>query len=183
MSESIHEKLERVRKPRVHIKYEVETEGAKVVIDLPFIVGVMGDFSGNNPTKQIKSLAEREFIQIDRDNFNAVMEKMTPGLKFKVENTLAGNNKEMDVELTFKSMEDFEPANIVKQIDSLKKLKETRDKLSELMTKADVSVALEGILEKVLEKTEEGSKLIQLAGELGIDTDQGQDKPEEENKP
>lgn len=183
MSESIHEKLKRVRKPRVHITYEVETEGAMVLKELPFIVGVMGDFSGNNPTQELKPLAERKFIQIDRDNFNAVMEKMTPGLKFRVENTLAGNNTEMAVELAFKSMDDFEPANIVKQIDSLKKLKETRDKLSELMTKADVSVALEGILEKVLEKTEEGSKLKQLAGELGIDTAQGQDQPQEENKP
>ena len=78
MSASIHDKLKRVRKPRVHITYEVETEGAVIVRELPFVVGVMGDFSGD-PTEPLKPLTDRKFIQIDRDNFNDVMARMTPG--------------------------------------------------------------------------------------------------------
>ena len=78
MAESIHEKLKRVRKPRVHITYEVETEGAEILSELPFVVGIMGDFSGD-PTQPLRPLNERKFIQIDRDNFNDVMARMTPG--------------------------------------------------------------------------------------------------------
>ena len=78
MSASIHDKLKRVRKPRVHITYEVETEGAEVLRELPFVVGILGDFSGD-PTQPLRPLAERKFIQIDRDNFNEVMARMTPG--------------------------------------------------------------------------------------------------------
>ena len=108
MSASIHEKLSRVRKPRVHITYEVETEGAKVERELPFVVGVMGDFSGN-PTKPLKPLKDRKFVQIDRDNFNDVMARIDPGLNFKVDNTLNGDGSELAVELKFNSMDDFEP--------------------------------------------------------------------------
>src|ERR671933_293714 len=114
MSSSIHEKLDRVRKPRVHIKYEVETEGAMVEKELPFVVGVLGDFSGN-PTQPLKPLKDRKFIQIDRDNFNEVMARMTPGLNIKVENTLKGDGSEMAVNLKFGSMEDFEPGRVVDQ--------------------------------------------------------------------
>ena len=87
MSASIHDKLNRVRKPRVHITYQVETEGAEVLRELPFIVGIMGDFSGD-PTQALRPLADRKFIQIDRDNFNDIMARMTPGLNLKVGNTL-----------------------------------------------------------------------------------------------
>ena len=88
MSSSIHDKLNRVRKPRVHITYDVETEGAEIQRELPFEVGVMGDFSGD-PTTPLKPIADRKFVQIDRDNFNDVMASMTPGLKLKVDNKLA----------------------------------------------------------------------------------------------
>ena len=88
MAESQQQKLNRVRKPRVHITYEVETEGATVVEELPFVVGVIADLSGE-PTVPLKSLRERKFIQIDRDNFNEIMAKMTPGLNLRVENTLS----------------------------------------------------------------------------------------------
>src|SRR6266568_5744513 len=94
MAESIHEKLKRVRKPRVHITYEVETEGAEILRELPFVVGVMGDFSGD-PTAPLRPLTDRKFIQIDRDNFNEVMASMTPGLKLKVDNTLANDGQQM----------------------------------------------------------------------------------------
>src|SRR5713101_182979 len=124
-SSSIHDKLDRVRKPRVHITYEVETEGAVVQKELPFVVGVLGDFSGN-PTAPLKPLKDRKFIQIDRDNFNDVMARMTPGLNLKVENTLKGDGSEMPVQLKFGSIEDFEPGRIVNQVEPLRKLLETR---------------------------------------------------------
>ena len=166
-SESVHDKLKRVRKPRVHITYEVETEGAMVVKELPFVVGVMGDFSGN-PTEPLKPLKDRKFIQIDRDNLNDVMKRMTPAINFRVENTLKGDGSEMAVQLDFNSMDDFEPANVAKKIEPLRKLLETRDKLRDLLTKVDRSDDLESVLENVLKNTDE---LNQLSSELGIDRD------------
>jgi type VI secretion system protein ImpB len=164
MGSSIHDKLERVRKPRVHITYQVETEGAAVEKELPFVMGVLGDFSGN-PTQPLKPLKDRKFIQIDRDNFNDVMARMTPGLNLKVENTLKGDGSEMAVQLKFNSIEDFEPGRIVDQVDPLKKLLDTRDKLRDLLTKVDRSEDLESILEKVLKNTDELKK---LSSELGV---------------
>ena len=176
--ESIHEKLKRVRKPRVHITYDVETEGAVVVKELPFVVGVMGDFSGN-PTQPLKPLRDRKFIQIDRDNFNDVMARMTPGLNLKVDNTLKGDGSQMAVDLKFKSMEDFEPARIVEQVEPLRKLMETRNKLRDLMTKVDRSEDLEEVLERVLQNTEE---LGRMSGELGIKGSMDQDGSGEKDK-
>jgi len=164
VSSSIHDKLERVRKPRVHITYQVETEGAVVEKELPFVMGVLGDFSGN-PTTPLKPLKDRKFIQIDRDNFNDVMARMTPGLNLKVENTLANDGSQMAVNLKFNAMDDFEPGKIVNQVEPLKKLLETRDKLRDLLTKVDRSEDLENVLEKVLQNSEQLKK---LSGELGV---------------
>jgi type VI secretion system protein ImpB len=158
MQASIHDKLERVRKPRVHITYQVETEGAAVEKELPFVAGVLGDFSGN-PTEPLKPLKDRKFIQIDRDNFNDVMARMTPGLNLKVENTLKNDGSEMAVQLKFGAIDDFEPGKIVKQVDPLRKLLETRDKLRDLLTKVDRSEDLENVLERVLQNTEQLKKL------------------------
>jgi type VI secretion system protein ImpB len=171
MSASIHDKLNRVRKPRVHITYEVETEGAEVLRELPFVVGVLGDFSGD-PTQPLRPLSERKFIQIDRDNFNDVMARMTPGLNLKVDNTLAGDNSEMSVNLAFRALEDFEPARVAEQVPALKALIETRAKLRDLMSKADRSEDLENLLEQVVRN--QGNELKNLAGQLGLD------KPDEE---
>ncbi len=163
--ESVHDKLDRVRKPRVHITYQVETEGAVVEKELPFVVGVLGDFSGQ-PTDPLKPLKDRKFTQIDRDNFNEVMARMTPGLNMKVENTLAGDGTEMAVQLKFGSMDDFDPAKVAGQIEPLKKLMETRDKLRDLLTKVDRSEDLEGLLDQVLQNTEQLKKLqSELGGE------------------
>lgn len=170
---SIHDKLKRVRKPRVHITYEVETGGAQVERELPFVVGVMGDFSGN-PEQPLRPLKDRKFIQIDRDNFDEVMAKVAPELNIKVDNTLAGDGSQMSVQLKFNKMEDFEPARIAEQVEPLKKLLETRAKLNDLMTKVDRSEDLEGILERVLQNSEDLKK---LQSELGIE-DAGADKPE-----
>ena len=163
-SASIHDKLSRVRKPRVHITYKVETEGAAVEKELPFVVGVLGDFSGN-PTEPLKPLKDRKFIQIDRDNFNDVMARMTPGLNLRVKNTLKDDGSEIGVQLKFRSMADFAPENVAQQVDPLKKLIETRDKLRDLLTKIDRSEDLEGLLEKVLSNTDELKKLKDQLGE------------------
>lgn len=164
-SESQQQKLSRVRKPRVHITYEVELNGAQLVKELPFVVGVVGDFSGD-PTESLKPLKERKFIQIDRDNFNDVLKRMTPGLDMRVENTLADDGSEMSVNLKFEKIEDFEPANVISQVDPLKKLMATRDKLRDLATKIDRSDDLENVLEQVLSNTDQLKK---LSGELGVD--------------
>jgi type VI secretion system protein ImpB len=166
MAESIHKKLERVRKPRVHITYEVETEGAMVERELPFVVGVMGDFSGD-PTEPLKPLKDRKFIQIDRDNFNDVMARLTPGLNLKVENTLQDDGSQMAVELKFRSLEDFEPGAVVNQVPALKKLMETRNQLRDLMTKVDRSDQLEKVLERVLQSTDDLKK---MGSDLGVES-------------
>jgi type VI secretion system protein ImpB len=163
-SASIHDKLTRVRKPRVHITYEVETEGSKVLKELPFVMGVVGDFSGK-PTEPLKPLKDRKFILIDRDNFDEVMAKMTPGLEFRVVNTLKGDGSEMSVKLQFNSLQDFDPGRVVQQVEPLKRLLETRDKLRDLLTKVDRSDELENLLERILKSDEEIKK---LSAELGL---------------
>ncbi len=161
---SIHKKLDRVRKPRVHITYEVETGGAAIKRELPFVVGVLGDFSGN-PSTPLKKLRDRKFVQIDRDNFDEILSKMEPELQMKVENTIKGDGSEMAVNLKFNSMDDFEPAKVANQIEPLRKLLETREKLSDLLSKVDRSEELESILENVLTNTEDLKK---LQNELGL---------------
>lgn len=155
---SVHEKLERVRKPRVHIKYEVETEGAMVVKELPFVVGVLGDFSGD-PTQPLKPFGERKFVQIDRDNFDDVMRRMTPGLNIKVDNTIEGDGTQIPVSLKFESLQDFEPGSVVNQVPALKALLDARNELRDLMSKADRSEELERLLEDILQNKGDLSKL------------------------
>ncbi|MEL4073148.1 type VI secretion system contractile sheath small subunit [Ochrobactrum sp. GPK 3] len=155
---NVHQKLERVRKPRVHIKYEVETEGGAVVKELPFVVGVLGDFSGT-PTEPLKPLSERRFVQIDRDNFDDVMRRMSPGLDFRVNNTITNDDTELSVSLKFESMKDFEPSAIVEQVPALKALLYARNELRDLLSKADRSEELEDLLENLLQNKSELSKL------------------------
>ena len=161
---SVHDKLNRVRKPRVHITYDVETEGAAIERELPFIVGVMGDFAGD-PSEPLKPLAERKFTQIDRDNFNDVMARIAPGLNMKVETTLAGDGSEMGVNLKFRHMDDFEPAKVAEQVPALKALMDTRAKLRDLMSKVDNSDKLEELLDEVLQ---DEAKLKALSDQLGL---------------
>lgn len=165
MAESIHDKLKRVRKPRVHITYDLETNGTKEEKEIPFVMGVMGDYSGDNVDNK-KSLKDRKFAGIDSENFNDLMSKINPTLNMKVENTLENDGSDMSVNLSFNSMEDFEPHRIVEQVEPLKKLLETRNKLRDLLTKADRSEDLEKILEEVLSNT---TALNSLSGELGLD--------------
>jgi type VI secretion system protein ImpB len=169
MSGSVHDKLNRVRKPRVHITYDVETEGAEVMRELPFVVGVLGDFSGD-PTQPLRPLAERKFIQVDRDNFDDVMARMTPGLNLKVDNKLADDGTQMTVNLSFNAMEDFKPARVAAQVPALKALLETRDKLRDLLSKADRSTQLEDLLEQILKSQDD---LHALSAQLGLGAKEG----------
>jgi type VI secretion system protein ImpB len=166
---SVQQKLARVRKPRVHITYDVETEGAAIVRELPFVVGVMGDYAGD-PTEPMKPLAERKFTQIDRDNFNDVMGRIAPGLNIKVDNTLAGDGSQMAVNLKFKSMDDFDPVKVAEQVPALKAMLETRSRRRDLVSKADLSEELEGLLEQVLQ---DKGKLDELSAQLGIKKEEG----------
>jgi type VI secretion system protein ImpB len=161
----IHDKLEKVRRPRVHIKFDVETLDAYPDDALPFVVGVMGDFSGDSKSK-LPRLADRNFIQIDRDNFDEVLRRQKPELNLKVANTLADDGSEMGVQLKFESMKDFEPAQVAEQVPALKKLLDTRSKLQELITKVDLSDDLEKLLSKVLQSSDDQK---QVASDLGTD--------------
>ncbi len=172
MSDSINDKLKRVRKPRVHITYDVETNGAEQRKELPFVVGTLGDFSGDN-TEGKKSLKERKFVNIDRDNFDQVMGKINPKLNMKVENTLTDDDSEMSVELDFNAIEDFEPQNLVNQIEPLKQLLAARGKLRDLMSKADRSEELEGVLEEILQNAD---KVASISEELGLNKKAGEDE-------
>ena len=164
MSESIHNKLKRVRKPRVHITYDVETNGAEVKKELPFVAGVMGDYSGDNAENR-KALKERKFVQIDRDNFNEVMAKVNPKLNLTVENTLAGDGNTMAVDLDFRKMDDFTPEAIVEQVEPLKQLLDARNKLRDLLSKADRSEELETVLEQILKNTD---NITEISQQLGV---------------
>ncbi len=165
-SESTQKKLSRVRKPRVHIEYEVETGGAMEKKELPFIAGVMGDFSGD-PTEKLESVKKREFANIDKENFDEVMGSMKAGLDLRVNNTVADDGSEMAVNLAFNKMDDFSPAAVAKQVPQLAELLEARDRLSDLLVKIDGSTDLEEILEDAIRSTD---KLAQLSGELGVES-------------
>jgi type VI secretion system protein ImpB len=165
ISQSIHAKLSRVRKPRVHITYDVETEGAQIQKELPFVVGVIGDFSGK-PTVPLPPLKDRKFVQIDRDNFNEVLERMRPSLSFKTPNLLKADGSELPVELKFESMEDFEPGRVARSIGDIAALLDIRNKLKELLTKADRSSELENLLEQIVQNEN-------MRKELAADIEQG----------
>jgi type VI secretion system protein ImpB len=149
--ESIHDKLSRVRKPHVHISYKVETGDAQEVKELPFVLGVMGDYAGDT---KLKPLSQREFVEIDRDNINEVMKRISPTLNFRVENTLAGDGSEMAVALKFQSMKDFEPGQLVNQIPALQKLLEVRNKLRDLASTVERIDGAEEMLAEILKDAE-----------------------------
>jgi len=164
---SVYNKIKKVRKPRVQISYEVEDGEKSIKKELPFVVGVLGDFSGN-PSKPLKSFKQRKFIQINGENFSDVMSKMTPELNFKVKNTLKNDDSELAINLQFNSMEDFQPDNVAVQVEPLKKLLDIRTKLKDLLGKADCSEALESELEQILQNSEQ---LENLSKDLGINLD------------
>jgi len=166
MAESYHDRLGRVRPPRVQIKYEVYVGDAVLEKELPFVVGVLGDFSGK-PTKPLKDLDKRDFVYIDRDNFDDVMASMNPALNFMVPNVLTEQGGDLNVSLEFKEMKDFDPARVAEQIGPLKKLLESRNRLRDLMTQVGRPNDLGSVLEQILKNPQ---MLEKLKDELGKET-------------
>jgi type VI secretion system protein ImpB len=167
--ESIQKKLDRVRPPRVQIKYEVEIGDALELKELPFVVGVLGDYSGK-PDEALPPVKDRRFVNIDRDNFNDVLRQMKPRLAFRVDDKITGNtDNKLNVELRFNSIDDFSPESVVKQVDPLRKLAETRHELEMLKAKMDGNDKLVSLLEKVLENADLQK---QVGKELNIDESQ-----------
>ncbi|HXE15126.1 MAG TPA: type VI secretion system contractile sheath small subunit [Bryobacteraceae bacterium] len=158
--ESTQHKLDRVRSPRVHITYDVEVGGAIELKELPFVVGVLGDYTGQ-PTEPLPKLKDRKFVEIDCDNFDAVLEGMKPHLSFAVENKLSeeANAPDLKVDLNFKSMEDFEPQNIARQIKPLNELLELRTRLADLRGRLQGNDKLEELLLDAVVNTEKLAKL------------------------
>jgi type VI secretion system protein ImpB len=147
--ESLQHKVGKVRPPRVQITYDVEVGGALELKELPFVVGVMGDFSGK-PEEPLAALKQRKFVEIDPDNFNQVMAGMKPRLAFTTENKMQDDGSKMGVDLKFNNIEDFEPDNVVQQVEPLRKLVEARQKLSDLRSKMDGNEKLENMLEDII---------------------------------
>ncbi len=159
MAESRQQWLARNRKPRVHITMDVETEDGIKKVELPFVIGVMGDFSGDRPSDELRPLKDRNFIRIDKDNFDEVMRRIEPRLAFKVENTLDGGDTQLSVELTFESLDDFEPANVARRIEPLRRLLDKRNQLQDLASQVDRSDRLESMLEQILQDKDTLKKL------------------------
>jgi type VI secretion system protein ImpB len=165
MAESIQHKLDRVRRPRVQITYDVETNGAMQKVELPFVVGVLADLSGK-PKEPLRPLKDRKVVAIDRDNFNDVLAKQTPRVAIKVDNKLTNDDTKLAVELNFKHLDDFEPARVAEQIGPLRDLLEMRQKLTQLLSKMEGNDKLEALLNEVLTNSDKAKA---LAKELGVE--------------
>ncbi len=140
--------MARNRAPRGQIEYDVETYGAEKKVQLPFVVGVMADLSGK-PEDPLPPVADRSFLEIDVDNFDARMKAMKPRVAFMVPNTLTGEGN-VAVDITFESMDDFSPAAVARKVDALNKLLEARTQLSNLLTYMDGKSGAEDLITKVL---------------------------------
>ncbi|MEN3810954.1 type VI secretion system contractile sheath small subunit [Chromobacterium piscinae] len=154
--ESTQKKLSRVRPPRVQITYDVEIGDAIETKELPFVLGVLGDYSGHSK-EPLPKMKERKFVQVDRDNFDEVLKGMAPRLAMKVDNALKDDGTQLGVELNFENLSDFEPQNVVRQIDPLNQLLEARTRLADLRNK----LAGNDKLDEVVRDTE---KLRQIGG-------------------
>lgn len=163
--ESLQHKIDRVRPPRVQITYDVEVGGAIELKELPFVLGVMGDFVGN-PEEPQAPLKQRKFVEIDPDNFNQVLSGMAPRVTMTVENKLQAEGGKLGVDLKFNSIEDFEPDNIVQQIEPLRKLVEARQNLSDLRSKMDGNDKLETLLNDIVSNSD---KQKELSDSLGLE--------------
>ncbi len=161
--DSVQQRLGRVRPPRVQLTYDVEVGDATEQKEIPFVVGVMGDFAGQpDPDRPLPKLKDRKFVSIDMDNFDEVMEGIAPRASYRVKNKLSAEGGEFGVNLEFKSIEDFRPESVVQQVEPLRKLLEARTKLSDLRNKLAGNEKLEDALSEVLSSTE---KLKQLSAE------------------
>jgi type VI secretion system protein ImpB len=177
MAESVFEKKKRIRPPRVNISYEVELGGAQVMKELPFVVGVLSDLSGN-PAESLGKLKDRKFVEIDRDNFDDVLKSMKPRLAMRVDNTLKGDGSELSVELNFNKLSDFEPEAVVNQVEPLKKLLEVRGKLKDLQSRTEGNDRLEEMLDTVMDNEAVRGKLKDATGAEAPSADDAGDATE-----
>lgn len=157
-------KLDRVRPPRVHITYDVEVGDAIESKELPFVAGVLGDFSGK-PDEPLPAIKNRQFVDVNPDNFDSVMKGMKPRLAYGVDNKLTNDGSKMNVELRFNSLEDFEPEQVAKQVDPLKKLLEVRRQLTGLLAKTEGNDRLTEKLQEIINSTD---LLDQVGKEAGV---------------
>jgi type VI secretion system protein ImpB len=160
MAESLQHKLDRVRSPRVHITYDVETGGAIEKKELPFVMGVFGDFTGM-PEEPLPKLKDRKFVEINPDNFDSVLAAMKPHLSFSVENKISEDPDagQLKVDLKFRSMDDFEPTQVARQIKPLKELLDLRTRLSDLRGSLQGNDKLDDLLQSALREPEKLDKL------------------------
>lgn len=152
--DSIQKKLSKVRAPRVHLTYDVEIGDAIETKEIPFVVGVMGEFSGDSTLEQPK-LKDKKFVEIDLDTFDEVMSGLAPRATFKVDNKISDKRGEFAVDLAFNSIDDFRPESIAKQVEPLRQLVEARDRLADIRNKISANEKLEDLLEDVLNNTEQ----------------------------
>ena len=164
-SESVHKKLGRVRPPRVHVTYDVEVGDAIETKELPFVMGVLGDFTGQ-PEQPLPKLKERRFVEINPDNFDSVLESMKPHLSFAVENKLSEDSDagQLKVDLHFKALEDFEPEQVARQVKPLRELLDLRTRLNDLKGTLQTNEKLD---EALLEAVSQTEKLAKLKDEVG----------------
>jgi len=167
MADSTQKKLERVRPPRIQISYEVETGGAIEMKELPFLMGVIGDFTGQ-PTEPLPKLKERKFVEVTPDNFDDVLASMKPHLAFTVENKLSEESDapKLGVDLNFRSLDDFSPDAVAKQVPALNKLLELRTELANLRANLQTNEKLDEVLQATLGDTD---KMNKLRTELGLE--------------
>lgn len=163
MGESIQHVLTRVRPPRVKITYDVEIGNAIEKKELPYLIGVLADLSGQ-PEVALPPLKERKFVEIDRDNFNDVLASIEPRLAYRVPNRLAGEGEMTSVELRFHHIDDFEPVEVVRQVPALSKLLDARQRLRDLLAKLDGNDSLDALLREITAKPEEQTALRALLG-------------------
>lgn len=141
--------IARNRAPRVQIEYDVELYGAEKKVQLPFVMGVMADLAGK-PAEPQAAVADRKFLEIDVDNFDARLKAMKPRVAFNVPNVLTGEGN-LSLDITFESMDDFSPAAVARKVDSLNKLLEARTQLANLLTYMDGKTGAEDLIGKVLQ--------------------------------
>ena len=163
--ESTQHKIDRVRPPRVQITYDVEVGDAIEVKELPFVLGVMGDFTGQ-PTEPLPRVKDRKFVEVNPDNFDSVLENVKPHLAFAVENKLSEDPDapKLKVDLNFKSLDDFSPENVARQVGPLRELLELRDRLADLRGSMQGNDKLEELLRDAVSDKD---KLARLRTELG----------------
>ncbi|MBO1517933.1 type VI secretion system contractile sheath small subunit [Psychrobacter celer] len=153
-NDSVQKKLGKVRAPRVHLTYDVEVGDAIETKEIPFVVGVLGEFSGDSTLEQPR-LKDKKFVEIDLDTFDEVMSGLAPRATFRVKNELSEKGGEFAVDLAFDAIDDFRPESVANQIEPLKQLVAARDRLADLRNKISANEKLEDLLDEVLKNTEQ----------------------------